>query len=50
MIFAAKVMALVGIRLIQRPELVAQAKAEWVARTRDTAYVCPIPPDVMPPV
>jgi len=50
MLFAAKVMALTGVRLLEHPELVAQAKEEWSGKMKGITYVCPIPPDVMPPV
>lgn len=50
MIFAAKTLALTCMKLIEQPELVAQAQAEWEGKMKGVTYVCPIPPEVMPPV
>ncbi len=47
---AAKVMASTALDLIQKPELVAAAKADHQARLEDTPFVNPIPDDVMPPL
>ena len=43
-------MAGTAIDAIQDPALIASAKADLAARTRATPYVCPLPPDVQPPI
>ena len=48
MLFAAQVIGVVGAQLMDDPALLAQAKEEFVSRTKDTPYVCPIPKDVKP--
>jgi len=48
MLFAAQVIGIVGAQLMDDPALLAQAKEEFVSRTKDTPYVCPIPKDVKP--
>jgi aminobenzoyl-glutamate utilization protein B len=50
MVQTAKVMAATAVDAIQDSTLVARAKADLQARTRDTPYTCPIPPDVQPPI
>jgi aminobenzoyl-glutamate utilization protein B len=50
MVHVAKVMAGTAIDAIRDETLVARAKAEHEARLRDTPYVCPLPPDVEPPI
>lgn len=44
---AAKVMALTAAKLLDRPEVLAEAKAELL-RKNGGGYVCPIPDDVTP--
>ena len=39
-----------AIELLQKPELVAKARAEFEACIRETPYVCPIPAGVKPPL
>ena len=48
MLFAAKSLALSAARLMSEPETLARAQREFVARTKDHPYVCPIPADVRP--
>jgi aminobenzoyl-glutamate utilization protein B len=48
MVHVAKVMAATAVDAIGDPALIARAKADLAARTRDTPYVCPIPADVQP--
>jgi len=48
MLFAAKVIGVAGAQLMDDPALLAQAKEEFAARTKDTPYICPIPKDVKP--
>ena len=50
MIFAAKVLALTAMKLIEDPQLVEQAQAEWRQQMKGIQYICPIPPEVQPPV
>ena len=47
---AAKVIALTGVDLLTRPDLVRQARAELVKRTGGRPYVSPIPADQKPPI
>jgi len=49
MMHAAKVMALVAMDLVLRPELLARARGEHQEKTREEPYISPIPPDVQPP-
>jgi aminobenzoyl-glutamate utilization protein B len=48
MMHAAKVLAIVCADLIDQPELLAAARAEFVESTAGRPYVCPIPADVSP--
>ena len=50
MVHAAKMMAATAIDLLEDAELLAAAKADHQARLGRTAYVCPIPPEVQPPL
>jgi aminobenzoyl-glutamate utilization protein B len=50
MVQTAKVMAATAIDALQDATLVARAKADLQERTREAPYVCPIPPDVQPPI
>ncbi len=50
MVHAAKMMAGTAIDLLEDAELLAAAKADHQARLGRTAYVCPIPPEVQPPL
>ena len=50
MLYAGKVLGEAALEFLQKPELVAQARAEFKAQTGETPYVCPIPPDVKPPL
>jgi aminobenzoyl-glutamate utilization protein B len=50
LIHVAKVMAGTAVDLIRTPDLVAAAKADHKARTDASPYVCPLPPDVQPPI
>ena len=45
--YAAKVMALTGLKFVENPELVAKAKAELDAATGGK-YICPLPKEVKP--
>ena len=47
MLYAAKVLALAGIDLFEKPELLAAARAEF-ERKAAKGYTCPIPPDAVP--
>jgi aminobenzoyl-glutamate utilization protein B len=48
MVHAAKVMAATAMDAIRDPALLARAKADLAARTRDNPYICPLDPDVKP--
>ena len=50
LVHVAKVMAGTAIDALQEPALIARAKADLAERTRVTPYVCPLPPDVDPPI
>ena len=47
MAYASKVMAATAMELIEKPELIEKATAEWKERVGD-GYVCPIPKGVVP--
>jgi len=49
MTFAAKAMATFAVRLMEHPELVAEAKAEFDRVRGGKPYVCPIPDEVPVP-
>ena len=50
LVHVAKVMAGTALDALQDPDLIARAKADLAERTRTTPYVCPLPPDVEPPI
>lgn len=51
MLYAAKVLAGAAIDLINDPDKLAAAQAEWAAALADEPYVCPIPKGVpIPPL
>jgi aminobenzoyl-glutamate utilization protein B len=50
MAHVAKVMAATAVRAIEDQTLIARAKADLAARTREHPYVCPIPADAQPPL
>ncbi|MHB2165801.1 amidohydrolase [Alsobacter sp. R-9] len=50
MVQAAKAMAALAARAVTEPGLVQAAKDDLARRLRGTPYVCPIPPEVMPPL
>ena len=50
LVHVAKVMAGTAVDAINNPEVIARAKADLAERTRATPYVCPLPPDVQPPI
>ena len=49
MLFGGKAVAGTVMRLFDRPEVLAEAKAEHAAKTKG-GYVCPIPPEVGPAI
>jgi aminobenzoyl-glutamate utilization protein B len=49
MVHVAKVMASTAIEALQKPEIIAAAKADHAARAGG-AYVCPLPADAEPPI
>lgn len=50
MVHAAKIMASTAKELMQNPDRIEKAKAELAQMRRGKAYVCPISPDVNPPI
>jgi aminobenzoyl-glutamate utilization protein B len=50
MVHVAKVMAATALDALREPGLIAAARADLEARTRDTPYACPLPDEVKPPV
>ncbi len=50
MVHAAKIMAATGRDLFAKPDLLAAAKAEHAANLAREPYICPLEPDVMPPI
>jgi len=48
MLLAAKALALSGLDLLTRPELLAEARAEFERRTSGRKYVSPLPADAYP--
>ena len=50
MVHTAKVMAATAVDALLDPALIARAKADLAERTREQPYVCPMPPEVQPPV
>jgi aminobenzoyl-glutamate utilization protein B len=50
MVHVAKILTATGVQALSDPTLIARAKADLAARTRDHPYVCPIPTDVGPPL
>jgi aminobenzoyl-glutamate utilization protein B len=50
MVHVAKVMAATAVQAIVDRTLIARAKADLAARTREHPYVCPLPPEAKPPL
>jgi aminobenzoyl-glutamate utilization protein B len=50
MVHVAKVMAATAVRAIEDQTLIARAKADLAARTKEHPYACPIPEDAQPPL
>jgi aminobenzoyl-glutamate utilization protein B len=50
MVHVAKVMAATAVQAIADTTLIARAKADLAARTREQPYVCPVPADAKPPL
>ncbi|HDN2510395.1 M20 family metallopeptidase [Providencia vermicola] len=48
MLLAGKIMASSAIELFLKPDLLAQAKAEFTQKRQVTPYQCPIPKDIKP--
>lgn len=50
LVHVAKVMAGTALDALQDPGLIERAKTDLAERTRVTAYKCPLPDDVQPPI
>jgi len=50
MVHVAKVMAATAAQAIEDKTLIARAKADLAARTKEHPYICPIPTDARPPL
>ena len=50
LVHVAKIMAGTAVDAINEPQLIERAKADHAARLLATPYVCPLPPDVNPPI
>ncbi len=50
MIHVAKIMAATAVAALENPTIIAEAKADYAARTDVNPYVCPLPTDVKPPI
>lgn len=50
MVQAAKAMAALEVKALSEPDLIAAARADLKKRTVRTPYVCPVPPEVSPPL
>ena len=50
LVHVAKVMAGTAVDVIRDETLLARAKAEHAARVGRTPYVCPLPPELEPPM
>jgi aminobenzoyl-glutamate utilization protein B len=50
LVHVAKIMAGTAVDAIANPEILAAAKADHQKRMAVTPYVCPLPPDVEPPI
>jgi aminobenzoyl-glutamate utilization protein B len=48
LVHVAKVMAGTAIDALKDPGVIARAKDDYRARTTDTPYICPLPPDMKP--
>jgi aminobenzoyl-glutamate utilization protein B len=48
MLFAAKVMALAGLDLLTKPDLLGQSQAEFTAAKKGKAYMTPLPEEARP--
>lgn len=49
-ICVAKVLGLIAIEFMRNPKVLKKAQDEFEERSRDTAYVSPIPDGVKPPI
>jgi aminobenzoyl-glutamate utilization protein B len=50
MLHVAKVMAGTAVDALKNPAVIAQAKADYAARTQTNPYVCPLPEDIQAPI
>ncbi len=50
LLYAAKIIATSIIDLFTKPEILRQAREEFIDRTKDFQYKSPLPPDLKPPI
>jgi len=50
MIYAAKVLSLSILELMQKPDILKAARDEFAKATDGTGYICPLPDDLAPPL
>lgn len=50
LVHVAKIMAGTAVDALRDPDLIAQSKHDFQARTKANPYVCPLPPDIGPPL
>ena len=48
MLFAARVLAMAGLKVMEHPELLEAAKEEFLAQTKDQPYISSLPDDYHP--
>ena len=48
MLFASKAMALAGLDLLTKPDVLAQAKADFETALDGREYMTPLPPEAKP--
>ena len=46
MLYGAKVMAATAMKMVEDPEILVQAKAEFAKRMNGKTYKCPIPKEI----
>lgn len=49
MVYAAKIMAVAGLKILEDPSIAEKAKAEFDEKMAGKSYKCPMPEDVPVP-